>query len=258
MNNVELFIENERVDMETTEIVSQNFQVFGLSELKTRNSFYTDRFKLPMTSKNIQIFKWLGTQANSSNVPYRRLKAKLKIGGLDVLTNGWCKVLSMQNNHYEVCVYDSTVDFYEALEGKKITDLNFSDWNHITSKEAVSNSWNKRSEYIYALANFRKEDMPLSDRYGNNGVDIRFQMPSVFLHSVLDKIFEEAGYTYSSEILFVDLSDHDEPPNDFSKELLAPNQRKYLVNAKFSTSEPTDENIGCATFDYVLTNRRRL
>ena len=239
----ELFIEGKRMELSSDTLITQNFQVNDMAEIKYRDASYTDRFKIPMTPKNVMLMNFAGVAGNTSDRPYKKLRAKLVVGGIELISKGWCRVLAMENNHYEVAVYSGIIHLYDKIEGKKITDLSLGNLNHKTlDADKFTASWDNEQGYIYALANFREGATRLSDYQKENGVDYNFQLPSVYVHTLWDKIFQEAGFSYSGEVF------EDE---EFKSEVLAVCQNRWTDKHGDSGQATKDANIGCASITPV-------
>ena len=87
---------------------------------------------------------------------------------------------------YEVLIKDSKADFFTAIANKELTDIDFSDFNHTFDSTNVVGKFANTTGYKYYL--------PQSS-------DAVYQInefkPAIFAKTYFDRIFEDAGFTYS-------------------------------------------------------------
>jgi len=116
---------------------------------------------------------------------------------------------------YNVVVTNETVDFKYAIEGLTFGDLDWSDYNHNLTYANVSASWGNNlfaGEVVYPLVEYGNKDNDTqssllksggdSNTFTNSNTPMRLDQfkPAVRLRTVMDKIFETAGYTYTSSL----------------------------------------------------------
>ncbi|MDA8956706.1 hypothetical protein N9H19_03725, partial [Flavobacteriales bacterium] len=205
----ELYINDKRIDL-VDSVIAQTLQINELSNLDSRQSTYTNQFKVPLTPENIKTFELLGLVGNTSRVPYQRLKAKLVVDGIELISNGFAVINVTSATYYTIHIYDGVLSLFEKLKGLKMSDLDFTALNHISGTSTYLNSFDNTEGYIYALANF----VSLNE---SSGINYARQTPSLFIHTLWQMIFEQSNIDYSGDIF-------DEP--DF-KELLMTVSKGY-------------------------------
>jgi len=89
---------------------------------------------------------------------------------------------------YEVLVKDSKADFFTAIANKELTDIDFSDLNH------TYDAFNVVNRFSNTVANGIKYFLPGSNDATYNTQEFK---PAIFAKTYLDRIFEDAGFTYS-------------------------------------------------------------
>tara|TARA_R110002012_G_scaffold190633_1_gene358207 strand:- start:15192 stop:17780 length:2589 start_codon:yes stop_codon:yes gene_type:complete len=192
--------------------VAQTLQINDLAEVKDRQANFTNRFTLPPTPNNIQVMDYLGIAGNQSLKPYQRIPAKLIVDGIELISNGYAKV-NESGNGYDVVVYDGNISLSEALKDRSLNQLNYNDLNHFLSEATYIESFTNTEGYIYAFAYFGVK-RPYSL------IRIDYQAPSLFLHTVWDKVFKDQGFTYEGDIF---------ESEDFKSEIISP-ANGYLVS----------------------------
>lgn len=223
-----LHIQGQRVDI-TPRTVSRKLQINDIGDAKYRQTSFSNTIKLPRTSTNVQVFSFLGINGNNSLAPYRKLRCDYSVNGIPLIRNGYA-VVKAANSHYEVVIYDGTIDLAERLKGKKLSDLNFSDLNHYLTQAVYQSSLQNTEGYIYALGEF------IARPYFNT-VQISEQAPSIFVKTLWDKVFTEAGLDYSGTFF--------EENTDFLSEVIGPAKGYDVENVDLTSTSlgSSDSNV---------------
>ena len=187
----ELWLDGKKVDM-PEKAVAQTLQINDLAELKDRQANYTNRFKVPQTPNNVALFNYLGIAGNQSRKPYEKITAKMVVDGVELISDGSAQV-KQTGNQFDVVIYDGNFSLYEDLKGKRLNQLNYQDLNHFLNLQTYEQSFAHTEGYIYAIGDY-------GHSYISSYISIERQAPSLFLHTIWDKIFTEAGYGYSGDI----------------------------------------------------------
>jgi len=192
-----LFLNGQEVDI-IPKAVTLNLQVNDLGELKDRQSDFSNRFKIPLTARNIEVMENLGITGDVSSVPYRNINAKWVVEGVELIPEGFAVVSAIQEDEevrfYDCVIYSNNIDFFKSIEGKSIKDLDWSDLDHRLTYNRLLESFSGSLDYIYAVAGYAGR-IPV-----NNNFNLKYMLPSVWLHVIFDRIFTEAGFTYEGDI----------------------------------------------------------
>ena len=184
MNEI-LSIAGEVVDIIPNSI-TRTLQINDLGNAEDRQSNYSNTIKLPKTSNNQRIFNFLGVSGNTSRMPYSELPCTYTVDGIPLIINGLA-VIQSTTQHYEVVIYDGLINLAERIKGKTLSDLDYSDLNHYLTVQNYTNSFSNSEGYIYALGDFG---------LGRYGITLERQVPSIYTHTIWDKIFKEAEVNY--------------------------------------------------------------
>lgn len=214
----ELWLDGHRIDL-PSKTVSQTLQINDLAELKNRQANYTNRFKVSMTPNNTKVFQYLGITGNTSRKPYEKISAKLVIDGIELISSGYAQVKDT-NKNYEVVIYDGNISLYEELKGKRINGLDYQDLNHYLNLQSYEDSFSKTEGYIYGIGDFGYSST-------NSYINIERQAPSLFIHTIWNKIFTEAGFTYSGDFFIND--------ENFLNEVITPTKGYDVVDSTTSS-----------------------
>ena len=135
---------------------------------------------------------------------------------------------------YEVLIKDSKADFFTAIANKELTDIDFSDFNH------TYGSANVVSRFSNTVVQGFKYFLPAS---GDNIYATNEFKPAIFAKTYFDRIFEDAGFTYSWTSLFDDRFDKLFIP--YNGEIDNFDYNDFLVNAQRASF--VTPNIGAGT-----------
>lgn len=222
----ELWINDIKVDV-FEKSVSQTLQVNDLSELKDRQASYTNRIKLPMTPHNMKAFDFLGISGSQSRKPWEKPRAKYVVDGVELISEGFAVVRkSKTSSFYDVAVYSGNISMFDIIRDKTLPELNWNDLNHHLNVSTWEQSLTNTEGFIYAIGGFGYSQI--------TNLKIERQAPSLFFRTVWDKIFTDAGFTYSGA--FFDSND------SFKSELL-PMSKGYTVDEV----DETVDSIGSVT-----------
>lgn len=183
--------------------------IVDVKEPEQRKADYTKTITIPGTQNNNSVFSNIfnldRSVLNSTNINYQPdFNPNLKVDAI-LYQNGIVQIQGyLQLNQinitdrlieYEIVIIGKFANLFQAIQGKLIRDVDLSEFDHVWNKTNIENSWTASvgNGYVY----------PLIDR-GNstNNQQKQYRLdtmyPAVYVKSVLDKIFSEAGYRYES------------------------------------------------------------
>lgn len=201
---VELWLGGVSLDLYQDTDIKHTLQINDVAEVKDRQASYTNSFKLPKTPKNVRTLDGLGIHSSTSNIPYLKPDALLKIDGFDFLTQAWVQITST-DDEYSVSIYSGIIEFFKIFENKTIGDYltaELTEINHNKNLTTVINTQNDDTlKYTYLFADFNGRTHRKSN---GNVVNIDYVVPSVLVSYLFEKIHTKAGYTFSGEFLTFD------------------------------------------------------
>lgn len=228
--NTEIYIENSRLDI-SADISS--LITFGLDDIKdfsSRSTSWSKTIILPGTANNNKVFGHIFQIGQSNqfvpandNVGYNFNASKSAdciifqdqvqtfIGVLRLMQIN----ISSGRIEYEVSVFGTLAGLNVKLSSGFLDQLDFSAYNQIFSAANIIASWDNPggSGLYYPLIDYGQYSVDKKDW------DIRTFRPALYVKEYIDKMFENAGYRYSS-VLF---------NTTRFKKLIVPNNQKKLV-----------------------------
>jgi hypothetical protein len=191
-----LYLNDQLSDLNDSKDIAQTKQVNDLARLDNRQSNFTQNISLPFTANNRRIFEKIGLVGNNSNIPYSKITCDLVDAdtGLHLIYKGWCVLNSTSKKGYEVSLYDGIIDFYRRIENKTLTETNVSELNHIKNVTNVVDSFDNLLPYAYLIGDYNGKNT------FDGGLNIDFQIPSVKISYLFEKIIAFVGYTFEGSI----------------------------------------------------------
>lgn len=185
-----------------------NKSIIDIQNIAERKSDFSKTITLPGTSNNNNIFSNIFNLARSvqNDETYNfapdfnpSLKADailykngiVQLQGYLQLTN--INVLDDYEIEYEIIIIGKTANLFQDLGDKKLNELDLSAFNHDWTFANMVTSWTPSAAigYYYGLI-----DLGLSSN--QRGYKTENWLPQIFLKVIIDAIFKDAGYRYSS------------------------------------------------------------
>lgn len=201
--------------------------IVDIKEPEKRKSDYTLSIRIPATANNRAIFsniQNIGRKTiNTSSVNFSpdfnvNLKSEAIVlkNGI-VQTRGYLQLTEIpitdQDVEFEIVIIGKLANLFQDLGEKKLPELDLTQYDHAWTYGNISNSW---ANYIIkngsAFNNFDVSGNPNGEGYVypliDNGTSTGSQeleytleesmYPSIYFKTILDAIFNDAGYRYSS------------------------------------------------------------
>lgn len=223
-------------DLYEDEDIPLSLSIDDFKNVAEKTQSYSKDFNLPATKRNNRIFTQIFEITNSveSNAesfnPYVQTQCVLKQDG-NVIFKGFLKLIDIVNKEgeisYNVNLYSESIILVDVLQNRLFRDLDFDELTHDYNKTNITDSWYDNtgitlveplglSSFAYDSAlgvnNTTVLKYPFVDWTGNLSVDNTTNYPILnkledafrpFINCkyILDKIFNDAGFTYTSTFL---------------------------------------------------------
>lgn len=225
VNRVELLVTGQDgvkhyIDLENTNVgINLNYSIDDVRNIEKKNGNFSKTFTVPGTKNNNKIFGYLfNVNSNFSQFnPNLRVDAVL-LENSSPLIKGYLQLkgirklsqTDLEGNliKYEIILFDDSIDFFQQLGDKELTDLELSAYTHTYDRTTIENSWTTAHTYADMY------QYPLMDK-DTTGYNVSDFKPALYSKGLLNKIASEAGYTlegdfmdndtmFSNEIIFWD------------------------------------------------------
>ena len=159
---------------------------------QNNNDIFSNIFNLNRSVVNTQTYNF----APDFN-PSLKADAILYKNGV-VILQGYLQLVNINvvddyEIEYEIIIIGRTANLFQDLGERKLNELDLSAYNHIWNRTNIEASWSGTSAlgYYYGLIDYGIDSSEVNWTISN-------YLPQIYLKAIIDKIFSENGYSYSS------------------------------------------------------------
>lgn len=207
---------------QSDDLVLITYQVADIREIDRRTASTSKTCTLPSTPNNDEIFSYLFQVSVDSTFDLnRKAPVSVEADGVEVF-RGYLKLDAVRTgrggrSEYDVTLYSQVADLMADIGQKRVSEYDFSDWDHQYTRDVVVGSWDTfvvykgvrtgfspGRGYVYPYVDFSVGREPIITLPNGQQRDVRsveFFRPHPYLKTVLDGIMRGEGYTYESEFL---------------------------------------------------------
>lgn len=221
---IELIVEGQSVDLAKDFDIQINKSIAKIQEPDKRESEWTKSFTLAGTKKNNKLFSYIfdtgqyidnTTQLLPSFNPSKKASALLLIEGV-IHLSGFIRLLEVVKINDKEVVYNCSMhgqvaDLFTSAENLLLSQLDFSRFNHVLNRDNVIDSWDNQiyedgvqvpfdygNGYVYCQMTPKKATLDQN----TNQWRVDDHTVALYAKTVIDKIFETTGYSYTSDSFF--------------------------------------------------------
>lgn len=198
---VRIQLENGYLDVKEGTAFPLNFSVGDIRDLSKRNGTFSKTITLVGNKNNHNLlghYYDVNIQEGTFNIN-TITKCTILQNNIPIVEDALLQLVNVRKSQvtdayeqlveYEVLVKDSQAEFYTAITNNELTDLDFSDLNHIfTAADIVASFDNTISEGF-------KYVFPYSST-ANPVYNVRQFKPAIYAKLYFDRIFSNAGFSY--------------------------------------------------------------
>jgi len=197
---VRIQIETGYLDVKEGTNFPLNFQVGDIRDLTQRKGTFSKTITLSGTKNNNTLLNnYYDVNIKAGTFDINRLtKCTVLQNGIPIITDALLQLTNVrkvqltdayeQGVEYDVLIKDSQAEFYTQITNLELTNLDFSDCNHEFSITAITDSWSHTQSDHY------KYLMPYND---TANYSVNHFKPAIYAKSYFDRIFANAGFTYT-------------------------------------------------------------
>lgn len=207
----ELYINGQRLDLFDDVDINITYSVQDIENPTNRQSNFSRTIQIPSTTSNDNIFGsiYLFNTWVVDFDPSIKADCLILQSGNQVF-EGVAQLLAIKQNEsgrtYEIGLYGETANLFKTIGDAELTDLDFSDLNHVWDSTNIEDSWTfsetaDGTGYYYPFIdygqNFERQNTPPASFF----YTVEDFYPAIYLKEYVDRIFEAAGFTYESGFL---------------------------------------------------------
>ena len=205
MRNTEILINGTSVDLYKEEPIKLVYSIADVKDIGNRNSTHSYTIKLPATATNNNLLNHIYeiTSDHTFN-PNLKSPAYIITNSIQVVNGNFQLVsinkdLSNEIYEYEGVIYGLNNSLKDTLGERTLNQLNFSGETHSRTQAVVEGSWLNTSGYTYPIINNGFGwSYPEIASGGTRPINISEMFPTPFVKTIIDRIFSDANFTYSS------------------------------------------------------------
>lgn len=193
-----IWVNGDFLDQNEETNIAQTFVVSDIGSLKDKSGGYSNKFKLPLTSRNRELLEYPDDFNSSSRNPYNKINASLYDIGA-VVASGYIKYTLVKNSQEITCTfYSDNTDWINEIKGKNIRDIDLSDFAFEWSDTGIKNNIDSdpSTGVCFPLIDYGR----LSDNTSLE-VNVEDMLPAVFVNTIVSSIYNEVGWKVSGELI---------------------------------------------------------
>ena len=176
------------------------FSVGEIRDITKRTGTFSKTIVLPSTDNNNQLLNHyydVNIQAGTFDIT-QLTRCQVLQNDVIILEDAILQLIAVnkvqttdayeQVANYEVLIKDTKAELFTAITNAELTDIDFSDLNHYSVSSSII------STYAFTQANGYKYVLPYDN---DNLYNVRQLKPAIYAKTYFDRIFANAGFTYT-------------------------------------------------------------
>lgn len=212
-----IYINNEEIDLKDDVSIPLNFNIADIREPEKKSTTWSKTVILPGSSFNNDLFSNIWnvnavidssgtTNFNPNFNPNLKAKAEIYYNNALQFT-GICQLLNVNVTdkyqiEYEVAFFGELQNIYQFFTNKYLRDIDLSEYDH---------KYTLHNQYLSWLRDFGNGYVYPHIDYGysvNSQFRVEHIFPAIYIKTILDKMFSEAGYSYQSNFFNSEMFKH--------------------------------------------------
>ena len=216
MDRQELYIDNQLVELTQDVAVALNFAISDIAEPEKVKADYSKTIKLPGSETINKIFSHIYNvnidleHSSATFNPNIRVEARYSINSVELI-DGFIQLKKINIKDgcitYDVNLFGRNANLFNDIGEKLMTELDISEFDHDWTLQNEEDSWATQiiqggvpvpfalgNGYVYPMIDYGYDET--EDEWS-----VENFLPAVYAKTYMDKIFEDAGYSYNSTFL---------------------------------------------------------
>ena len=209
-----IYINNEQIDLKEDVSIPLNFNIADIREPEKRSTTWSKTVILPGSTFNNELFSniWnvnavINSTGTTNFTPNfnPNLKAIAEITYNEATQfKGICQLLNVNVTdkyeiEYEVAFFGELQNVYQFFTNKYLRNIDLTEFNHPYTLNEQYLSWYRPigEGYVYPMIDYGNSI--------NSEFRVQHMYPAIYIKTIIDKMFSEAGFTYQSNFFNSDL-----------------------------------------------------
>ena len=193
----QIIVNDSVLDLFPDTVITQTLKAFDLATFNTTFRNYTNTISIPFTENNNQILGNANVVQSQTSIPYANNNCRVIQNGVELINDGLLVIRGATEKAYSIFIL-SGITFFDAVGTLKLTDLDFTGGINGPLLTASATIMNTTTGRINPVMNYgRFNTTTYSPEYAMIEENT---FPSFYYHTLIDKIFSDAGYPKSGDI----------------------------------------------------------
>ncbi len=197
---VKIVLQNGVLDVRDDVNFPLTFSVGEIRDITKRTGTFSKTIVLPATDNNNQLLNHyydVNIQAGTFDIT-QLTRCQVLQNDVIILEDAILQLVAVNKSqttdayeqvaNYEVLIKDTKAELFTAITNAELTDIDFSDLNHYAVSSSII------STYSFTQANGYKYVLPYDN---DNLYNVRQLKPAIYAKTYFDRIFANAGFTYT-------------------------------------------------------------
>lgn len=197
---VKIVLQNGVLDVRPDVNFPLTFSVGEIRDITKRTGTFSKTIVLPATDNNNQLLNhYYDVNIDAGTFDITQLtRCQVLQNDVVILEDAILQLISVnkyqttdayeQVANYEVLIKDTKAELFTAITNAELTDIDFSDLNHYANSTSII------ATYGFTQANGYKYVLPYDN---DNLYNVRQLKPAIYAKTYFDRIFANAGFTYT-------------------------------------------------------------
>lgn len=210
------------LDLSSDQPMTANYQFKDIQKFDSNKGNHTYNFRVPATTNNDLFFAMYFevTQYGNFN-PKAKVEASIEKDTISVF-EGFLQLTNVivkndTQNYYECVVFSSVSSIGQVLEGKLLSEFDWSAYNHTQSFNTIVTSMDRdvtpllNGDIVYSMNDYGTGFVGGSSAGSftnqSSPIDLRRLRPFIRISAIIKTILEQSGFNYVSEFIDTEISD---------------------------------------------------
>lgn len=197
---VKIVLQNGVLDVRPDVNFPLTFSVGEIRDITKRTGTFSKTIVLPATDNNNQLLNhYYDVNIDAGTFDITQLtRCQVLQNDVVILEDAILQLIAVnkyqttdayeQVANYEVLIKDTKAELFTAITNAELTDIDFSDLNHYANSTSII------ATYSFTQANGYKYVLPYDN---DNLYNVRQLKPAIYAKTYFDRIFANAGFTYT-------------------------------------------------------------
>jgi hypothetical protein len=226
---------NRYLDTTDSEPFPLNYNIADIKDISSKNSSYSKTLAFPDTKNNREVFEFIYSIQSDSTFDATKKSKCWILRDTVIQFEGYLQLTDIDFDNggnrtsYNCVIYADNDTIFTNIGEKFLSDLDLSIYDHYWTIDSITQSWTKdyTNGYYYPLIDYGMGINGL--KMSGDDLNVTYFYPSYYLKPIIDQIFLESGFSYTSD--FFNSDEYKNIVIPFSNKNLIPNITNIVTDS---------------------------